>query len=188
MVIKYKIYEILKEAARYSTYKEIREHPVKKFTISPQMKNAQMYNSENNDLFKYIYTQGLEKVTKKIGPKDYSVTYNIMISNNALDNIKELEIESNNVLEYTEMAIPYISKSLISDANFNHSRENLFYFEGESYGFGFILSIKNQNIKATTGSTPDPVIDIIITRVTTPENEDGIIYVHNSGSHKELKF
>lgn len=186
MIFNFKTFKIIKESSTYTT--DAKEHPFKRFSISKEMKNAEMYNRENQDLFKYIYKQGLEKVTKKIDYNEYSITYNIIVSNEALSDIAKLEINKEEVLDYVEMAIPYMSKSLISDSDFVPTNENLFYFEGESYAFGFILNIQNQNIKATTGPIPDPIIDIVVTRVTTPENEEGIVYVHNTGEYKKLNF
>jgi len=186
MILNYKIYQLLESV--YNTQQDSKEYTIQKFQISPQMKTADQLRSENNDLFKYVYKQQLEKITKRVENKEYPISYNIIMSDVALDNIQNIDITPEEVLDYTEMAIPYISKSMIADIDFNPAKENIFYFDGEPFAFGFVLKIKNQIVQSTPRYEPTPEIDIIITRVTTPEDENGVVYIHNTSTYKKLNF
>ena len=186
MILNYKIYKILESV--YNTHKESKEYVIKKFQSSPTMKTSDQYRRENEDVYKYVYKQQLEKITKTIQSPNYTISYNIIISDGALNNIKDFEITSDDVLDYTEMALPYISKYMLSDPNFIYTREHLFYFEGESYGFCFVLNFKNPNVQISKRYEPTPEIDVVITRVTTPDDENGTIYIHNTNSHTKLNL
>ena len=195
MILNYQTYNIIKESIddvndfhnNYTIRDNIKNAPFKKYTRDTS-KTLNTFNSENSDLYKYIYKQKLDKITKTISGQKYNVNYNIILTKNAIDCITDLNISNDDVYDYVELAIPYISKSLISNPNFNYNKENLFYFEGESLAFGFVLNMKNVTTETDIqiNNISEPIINIIITRVSTPEDENGVVYVHTSGDYAKL--
>jgi DNA polymerase-4 len=98
MILNYKIYQLLESV--YNTEQDSKEYTIQKFQISPQMKTADQFRGENNDLFKYVYKQQLEKITKRVENKEYPILYNIIMSDVALDNIQNIDITPEEVLDF----------------------------------------------------------------------------------------